>query len=81
MLCGTSVQDENLIVTGITDYVRYGNSLSVYVYVFLSVLKAEKVWIWDESCLVCLNHYYYIKLLYHYYIKSLAGESLFLFLE
>ena len=43
MLCGMSVEDKNLIVTGIIDCVHYGNSVSVYVYVFLSVFKAEEV--------------------------------------
>ena len=67
MLCGMSVEDENLTVTGIIDCVQSGNSVSFYVYVFLSVLKAGEVWRWDESCLVHLNHWFW------------AEESLLLF--
>ena len=44
-----SVEDENLTVTGIIDCVQSGNSVSFYVYVFLSVLKAGEVWRWDEK--------------------------------
>ena len=57
MLCGMNVEDENLIVTGITDCVHQRNSVSVYV--FLSVLKSGEVWLWDESCLVRLNHWFW----------------------
>ena len=56
MLYGVGAEDENLIVNSVTDYAHQGHSVSVYVYVFLSVLKAGEVWIWDESCLVRLNH-------------------------
>ena len=59
MLCGVSVEDENLTVTGIIDCVQKGNSISVYGDVFLSVLKAGEVWRWDESCLVHLNHWFW----------------------
>ena len=58
MLYGVGVEDENLIVNSVIDYAHQGHSASVYVYVFLSVLKAEEVWIWDESCLVRLNHWF-----------------------
>ena len=68
MLCGMSVEDENLIVIGIIDCAHKGNLVSVYVYVFRLVLKAEEVWIQDESCLVRLNHWFW------------AEESLLLFL-
>ena len=56
MLCDMNVEDEDMIVTGIIDCVQLGYSVSVYVFVFLSVLKAGEVWRWGESCLVRLNH-------------------------
>ena len=55
-----SVEDKNLIVTGIVDCVHEGNSVTVYVYVFLSVFKAGEVWIGDESCWVRLNHWFWV---------------------
>ena len=69
MLCGMSAEDENLIVTGIIDCVSLRKFSKCLCICFLSVLKAGEVWIWDESCLVHLNHWFW------------AEESLLLFLR
>ena len=47
----------------------------MFMYVFLSVLKEREVWIWDESCLVRLNHWFWAEeSLFFFFFKGLLGR-------
>ena len=47
----------------------------MFMYVFLSVLKEREVRIWDESCLVRLNHWFWAEeSLLLFFFKGLLGR-------